>query len=124
MKNILLAFVTLSAVAAMGQSNPQKDCFEQAKKVAREYQVFINHYDTKTQTCWVRVQSEWDDPFDKQRHMETFVWNAYEARSTAMYLCRAVGDHTVTDSCEVDGIECSSYGEFSKLLKQHYPWLL
>jgi hypothetical protein len=100
----------------------QKACHNEAEKQHKPgVNTVRNHFDSKTTTCWIRV----DESNPKERRMFITVGNAFELQSTAMYIGSLVGEpiRPGVDTCVVDDIQCHSDEEFFKLLKSHYPGL-
>jgi hypothetical protein len=129
MRKLILAtmLLTVSAVA-WGQNNPQKDCYEQAKKAAAGSDTFSNHYDTKTGICWVKTNQFWKSPSTavppNQFRAFVTVGNAYEEQSKAMFVGPRFEDvESGFDTCVVDDIKCHNLDEFLKLVKEKYPEL-
>jgi hypothetical protein len=124
MKSIL--FVLLLTAAAVGQTtNPQKDCYEAA---LRSYPpavngiVFWNHYDARTQICWVRTQQDWKDELSGEYREWDTIGNLYEMQSKAMFLGPRFADlKPGLDSCSVNKVKCNSLEEWFSLAEKQYP---
>ena len=140
MKHIVLMFVLLTTVAAMGQSlENQKACYVQAHKVASKETgtVVSNHYDGRTHTCWVKEFKETKSvagiAVDESVYnaFEPNVWEA-EFAGAVTVSATATADNPFAKLlkpstpipqaaiCFVNDTKCSNVAEFEKLVKQRY----
>lgn len=101
----------------MGQSNPQKTCFDQAAKVADKSVSYSNHYDARTKTCWVE---EWTNTTSAQDHVvySRWVFNAFEKNSTESYFFGELGKAPYI--CYVGSTHCISTEDFDQLVNKKY----
>jgi hypothetical protein len=118
-KLIILWSLTISSFV-WGQSNPQKECYEAANRQRTSGTTVSNHYDPKTQICWVRTQQAWQDQFGEYRGFYT-IGNVYESQSKAMFLAPRFKELKSFDTCFVDSVKCHSEDEWFELAKKRYP---
>ena len=119
----LIILLGLLTMAAMGQSTltNQKACSDQAQKVyekrgGHSWGDFRNHYDPKTDRCWVL--------FRQQAHADEnqfiIVQDAFQNQPEAVFTGPIYKERTALHECSVDDTKCKDIWEFYELVKKHY----
>jgi hypothetical protein len=122
---ILMYLVFGAIFLAHGQDvdpfKAQRACLNEATKIVYQGASVRNHYDSKSNTCWIWEQTRLTDGLART---SILVNNAFEVQTNAIFIGPEYWPiKKGVDTCMVDDVQCSTLEEFNKLVKQHYPGL-